>query len=318
MSKSPPRPSDHSVHCPAYSPSAKYSSCTCGVFTHRKSKRPTIEEAAEKAVAIESAELEAERKSAEQRAAMEAMIFGVGTIEQQKPAPTVCRRCSECIGQEHHWIEGTDLEGVRDPEFACKHCEALSHGTDDADGFIVPLGRLMTAAELDADGRVEDELPDPWAPGGEADQIIAIGRTQRTLDEIADGVSTMAGRIVCLRREGEERRFDKPDASSIDARRVYIHQVCPACREQHAAPLHESIALGTKSGTDEWFRLVGAVGVEARKARIRHRCPSITDQLPATMTRAELEQLAQEVENAGTMMVDRSISIAKLAKERQS
>ena len=32
---------------------------------------------------------------------------------------SACRRCSECIGQAHHWLE--DGYGV-----ACKHCDAIA------------------------------------------------------------------------------------------------------------------------------------------------------------------------------------------------
>lgn len=40
-------------------------------------------------------------------------------------APATCRRCTECEGLEHHWIENTwDDEGPEDqPQFTCKHCD---------------------------------------------------------------------------------------------------------------------------------------------------------------------------------------------------
>lgn len=41
-----------------------------------------------------------------------------------------CRRCSECIGQDHHWIEGGSLPDecpdciTAASDYVCKHCPA--------------------------------------------------------------------------------------------------------------------------------------------------------------------------------------------------
>jgi hypothetical protein len=51
-----------------------------------------------------------------------------------------CRRCSECEGMPHHWLENTAFEEAGDPEFECKHCEAVCDSADDDDGFAVPDG----------------------------------------------------------------------------------------------------------------------------------------------------------------------------------
>lgn len=51
-----------------------------------------------------------------------------------------CRRCSECMGSEHHWMSnpgfGDGEEGSRNPdyEFICKHCPALGGECDECDG----------------------------------------------------------------------------------------------------------------------------------------------------------------------------------------
>ena len=59
-----------------------------------------------------------------------------------------CRRCSECIGQQHHWLQNgvplsddcphgepmsTDCETcIREaPAFVCKHCDATREMTED-------------------------------------------------------------------------------------------------------------------------------------------------------------------------------------------
>lgn len=39
-----------------------------------------------------------------------------------------CRRCSECEGEEHHWIEAFDKDGNQ----VCKHCPA----TRSADEYL--------------------------------------------------------------------------------------------------------------------------------------------------------------------------------------
>lgn len=36
---------------------------------------------------------------------------------------THCRRCSECEGQDHHWMEACD-DDSGEPIWVCKHCDA--------------------------------------------------------------------------------------------------------------------------------------------------------------------------------------------------
>lgn len=36
-----------------------------------------------------------------------------------------CRRCSECEGHEHHWIDDCGDDDDLIYEYACKHCGAL-------------------------------------------------------------------------------------------------------------------------------------------------------------------------------------------------
>jgi hypothetical protein len=33
-----------------------------------------------------------------------------------------CRRCSECVGADHHWLDDFEVEGI---DYACKHCPAV-------------------------------------------------------------------------------------------------------------------------------------------------------------------------------------------------
>lgn len=62
-----------------------------------------------------------------------------------------CRRCSDCVGQDHHWIDnGYFFEGG-DPEYQCKHCDAFCHAIDDVDGFSEPSGVLVRWVPREAD-----------------------------------------------------------------------------------------------------------------------------------------------------------------------
>ncbi len=50
-----------------------------------------------------------------------------------------CRRCSECVGEHHHWL--VICAEVDDDliTFRCKHCDATTEGVDcEACGDIVP------------------------------------------------------------------------------------------------------------------------------------------------------------------------------------
>lgn len=43
---------------------------------------------------------------------------------------TTCRRCTECEGREHHWIDNPDFGNENRPieqqhSHICKHCEAF-------------------------------------------------------------------------------------------------------------------------------------------------------------------------------------------------
>lgn len=49
----------------------------------------------------------------------------------------MCRRCSECVGMTHHWIEGDDFTGDNEtggPEYVCKHCECPGRECDHCGG----------------------------------------------------------------------------------------------------------------------------------------------------------------------------------------
>ena len=56
-----------------------------------------------------------------------------------------CRRCSDCIGHDHHWLpnddfgnddpdESWEMEGPADVMYTCKHCPALGDECETCDG----------------------------------------------------------------------------------------------------------------------------------------------------------------------------------------
>ncbi len=66
-----------------------------------------------------------------------------------------CRRCSECVGQEHHFLEhAAEPEGDDDSMwfagYVCKHCEAKADICDGCDGPIYPITGASQCPECDA------------------------------------------------------------------------------------------------------------------------------------------------------------------------
>lgn len=65
----------------------------------------------------------------------------------------LCRRCSECVGQDHHWIENDEFEDAGDPEFACKHCGAKCFAKDDDESELMePNGVVVGYSDEGDDG----------------------------------------------------------------------------------------------------------------------------------------------------------------------
>jgi len=50
-------------------------------------------------------------------------------------AQPTCRRCSECEGAEHHWIDNTDFEDEGDATHVCKHCQVLGDECEECCGL---------------------------------------------------------------------------------------------------------------------------------------------------------------------------------------
>lgn len=80
----------------------------------------------------------------------------LGAIQDgEEVAPSSCRRCSECIGQGHHWIENDEVFGPEDPDLVCKHCDAKAFKCIDCDDRIVG-GPDQRCAECAADAAGEN------------------------------------------------------------------------------------------------------------------------------------------------------------------
>jgi len=225
--RDPPRPSDHSPSCPAYSPSAKYADCTCGVTTPRKGKRPNVAEATEKALAADAAELEAERKSAEQREAMERLMMSSGTVEQQGAK----RELVEKLGVTP--VLADAMVGAREPVIA----GAIA--MQDASGQVEP------ADDVDPVGVILDDY----------DEVATADK--RYLDRVGDVVSQMSQRLVSLVRiyGGGRVSLDK-----VQDHPVEIRQTCSTCREEHRTK------IGDVGGELAMITAVGLAARKARIA----------------------------------------------------
>jgi hypothetical protein len=43
-----------------------------------------------------------------------------------------CRRCTECLGEDHHWLPWLpDFDESGDPFVPCKHCDARANLCED-------------------------------------------------------------------------------------------------------------------------------------------------------------------------------------------
>ncbi len=49
--------------------------------------------------------------------------------------PTECKRCTECVGQEHHWQDGILTD---DHRYQCKHCDATAPACDTCGAIVLP------------------------------------------------------------------------------------------------------------------------------------------------------------------------------------
>jgi hypothetical protein len=80
--------------------------------------------------------------------------LGIRRPPPPPPAPAAaanCPRCSDCPGQEHHWIEANDRNSSR---YECKHCPAQCFAVDDLEdplGGYKPSGLVIeVTAEMGA------------------------------------------------------------------------------------------------------------------------------------------------------------------------
>jgi len=63
-------------------------------------------------------------------------------IQAMDEQPVTCRRCTECIGEEHHYMDDcvNDAGEPVDPFFRCKHCPYTCAAVDcEACGDLVPI-----------------------------------------------------------------------------------------------------------------------------------------------------------------------------------
>ncbi len=64
-----------------------------------------------------------------------------------------CRRCSECLGEEHHFLDSctNDDGNPVEPHFVCKHCEEKAGYCDERGGPIYPFAGQSCCADCTAE-----------------------------------------------------------------------------------------------------------------------------------------------------------------------
>lgn len=245
-----------------------------------------------------------------------------GTVDYLPPQRE-CPRCSECVGQNHHWIENPDFEDEDSPEFACKHCDALCYQIEDddlTDGLMVPSGDVIPDA--DGEGRqlggllrrnqylseaAQQALIQTWRQvvGDNYPAEPAVDpETADTeyLDRIGSLISDRSYSLVSLRRERDyaiDVMKDRP---------IQVRQVCPACREAYM------VKTGDRPTVIEAYTIIGQV---ARRARLMHKCPEITGQL-SVLSFDDLQTLHEELERRGEQTLARSVEVLEFAKQRRA
>ena len=55
-----------------------------------------------------------------------------------------CRRCAECVGQDHHWLPVPEEDS--DWFFPCKHCDARAPVCEDCGDEIATVSGILCAA----------------------------------------------------------------------------------------------------------------------------------------------------------------------------
>ena len=241
---------------------------------------------------------------------------GVPLGEDPPAAEPECRCCSECVGQEHHWLENPDFEDEDDPEFACKHCDATCRAIDDGDGLPLPSGIVVTPQTDTEDGRVSV----PRAPMSLTEEQrrvllaswseIVGGGIPRPDPEVSD--KTYLDHIGSLVSDRSSlvsvERVNDFAIDLIKDRPIRILQICPACREAHAV---------TASDQPTEMETYAVVGAAARRARLMHKCPDITTQL-SVLSFDDMQKLAEDLERAYITIGTRHEEVIAYAAARRA
>ena len=73
-----------------------------------------------------------------------------------REAAETCRRCTECVGEEHHWLTSMpECPEDGEPFIPCKHCDARAAVCDEC--FEAPVWPIMSNQPLCASCRLEGE-----------------------------------------------------------------------------------------------------------------------------------------------------------------
>lgn len=99
-----------------------------------------------------------------------------------------CRRCSECAGLEHHWIDDTLSEESHWPYYVCKHCDAIGQECPRSD---IDGGRASRRLRHEGAGIVVATM---FAVTRDDDSPILVAASSAA--EAADAYATMFGGYV--------------------------------------------------------------------------------------------------------------------------
>lgn len=149
-----------------------------------------------------------------------------GSVSRETAEATPCRRCSECRGENHHWLEACNPpapDGDGFVGFECKHCDARAEQCDACDGALEPGHECDTDEERAAsiESAVEAKL---WLF-----EWIGSIVPQETINEMAEELACIIEDSPCAtcdesRRESAQA---KPEATvraeAIAACRKIVH-----------------------------------------------------------------------------------------------
>lgn len=147
---------------------------------------------------------------------------------------------------------------------------------------------------------IEDEAGN-IAEGVPAGGLSLESADNQVLQYVTEAVAAMSGRMISLTRH--DNWVSNNDLALV------IHQICPICREYHKTTVGQG-------DHHDVLMIAALVGAEARRVRMRHRCPTVPVVLSKITSSEDMVAVASELERDGTEMVKLSEIVMRAAEER--